>query len=96
MLSDSFTIYPVLAFVFRLIFYDSNNNFGYQKIVQDDVIETPASANYKDINSSSPSPAFTEAHLRIFLKKYDKTLDKANEMYKNGFLKYVRFCLEGI
>ena len=44
MLSDLFTIYPVLAFVFRLIFYDSNNNFGYQKIVQDDVIETPAPA----------------------------------------------------
>ena len=61
-LSDLFTIYPILAFVFRLIFYDSNNNFGYQKIVQDDVIETPAPANYKDINSSSPSPAFTEAH----------------------------------
>ena len=90
------TLQQIIVFLFRVIFYDKNNNFGFEQVKPDDVIETPPPTNYKDINSSSPCPTFTENHFKVFINKYDTTEAKALKLYKSGFMKYIRYSSTGV
>lgn len=79
------------------MFYENNNNFGFEQIQMDTRLKTPPNDRYKDINSSSPIPTYTMDHLVHFLLNYDKQVDtNAIEMYTNGLLLFVRYCIEGI
>lgn len=79
----------------RLIQYEKNKNFGYEPMVKDQKIETPEIKHYKDINATSCLPEFTKYHLEVFLGDYNIPITKANNMYENGFLQYIRYCQIG-
>lgn len=75
-----------------------NNNFG--KVYEDNslaptLIKTPQSNLYKDINSTSPIPSLTDIHISGYANSFNQKIDKAFELYNNGFICYIKYCIEG-
>ena len=85
--------------VHRLIYWELNNNFGFEPVddAEYDSIKTPPSENYKDLNATSHVPALTRKHIEVYLENFDTKISPSSEsMYENGYLRYLRFNLQGI
>lgn len=85
--------------IFRLCDFTRNNNFGREIIetTQDPpiFIKTPASDQYRDINTSCPVPSLTLAHIHGHLNCFKQKMTRAPDVYRTGFLCFVRYCLQG-
>lgn len=78
--------------------YEKNNDFGNNDIENfpPDLISTPAHELYRDINLDSPHiPHVTYDHLIGYLSCFNQEIDRGTQMYKNKYLCYVKYCLEG-
>lgn len=88
-------------FRYRLLYYDRNNNFRNDSKVEiepeeNQLIKTPPKECYKDMNISSPVPSLSNQHIIEYMKRFDKRVGFAEDMYKGGYLRFLRFCIQGI
>ena len=83
---------------FRLEAYDRNDDFKLYPQpapVPKWLMKMPDKENYRDITPSSTIPILKEDNILQFLPSGDDINDKARDMYRNGYLRYVRSTVSG-
>jgi len=74
--------------------FNVDPNDGAQDLA--DPLEVPPMQNFKDIHAGSPLPSFSKDDIELYLALYQKDIVKADRMYQEGYLEYVRYCNTGI